>query len=467
MSKKILFSFLFLFLFFPLFSFASTTFETNSPIKENVADFPTSCIGVGCVDGIPNYIFLYRVPIGTKFDRLLMSVPSSQSVISKNEHLYVFSKATSSDWFYSDYNGNSWADNATMNVMLSSSIESKPTDSTYQWLFSTSTIITTNDQYIYFNFDPNTPYADFSYNSTNYNAGASANGWNFIKSYMVPAIKLCDGACDDVDFNAVPSYSPTSWVRMDSPYSGSVYNANDVQRIPLNFTLNTGTTSADKVVVRFSSTKQSITPYDYTIVSTGISSFTYDFSVPAFSDELLINATIYSGTTSLYVSPTYSLVITDSDFINNNFALNTSKEDCEFSFLDMSSWWDCSVAFVYYMFVPTPSMYSNLGLSVKASSTPGFDILMQGYNYTSSFLTYANTGLNNPTTTVDLSIDIPISNATMTLPILSLGTAYNKAKTAFDLFRMVLLASLVLYALSVYIGNLQRWVTRIYYVMKR
>jgi len=338
-------------------AYAVTTYELPAPLSEQVVDFPSSGSGSSAT---PSYGFLYRIPSGTQFDRIQMSVPSSQTSYGKDLYVYIKNK-TGSTWFYDDLNGNSWVTGETDITSFTTSSDSNPVAGTIQWTLGTTTTITSDTQYLKILLDPNSPYEDFSYNATpNYDFGASINGANYVKSYSVPTIKFCNGTCDSDNFSPIPNLTSSPWGRLISPSSGSTVVAGT--SVPLRFQVNTGTSTADNVQIRFSSTIQSVAPYDYTLTSTGLNEFTYNFNTSAVDDYIQLVVDVRSGTSTVYLSTTYALNVRTSA---SGVGVNPQEsQTCD----DTSglSWAICST--VAFLFIPSEasvdsfmSAYSELG----------------------------------------------------------------------------------------------------------
>lgn len=366
---------------------AVTTYELPAPLSEQVVDFPNSGSGVAMR---PLYDFAYRIPEGITFDRIQMSVPSAQGTYSRTPYWAIFNNVD--DWFYTSGCINATCiSNDSQAFTLTQTSHSEPTDGVLQWVFSTSTTITTSAQYFRMLLDPNPPYVDFSYNATTFSTGASLNGGNYTITNQVPTIKFCNGACDDNNFSPIPNLTATAWGRLISPASGSDVEAGTTQT--LNFQVNTGTTTADNVQVRFASTLQSLAPYDYTITSTGLSSFNYNLSLPAISDYIQMVVDVRSGTTSLYVSPTYSLNVRVA---GSGVVVNPQEaQSCDE--LSGLSWAICST--VAFLFVPSEaSINSFFGNYEELKGTIPFVYVFQATDMLTSI--YDGTGSTLPTVSV-------------------------------------------------------------------
>lgn len=120
----------------------------------------------------------------------------------------------------------------------------------------------------------------------------------------------------------------------------------------------------------------------------------------------------------------------------------------------------CIPSVVAFLFIPQPQAMNTLVWYSNASTSPA-----------TAYLAYGNQRMNqslaigqSATTTVsslNMSIPITVNNATMTLPIVNFTEVDDKMGGADEVFRAVALAALVLFAISVYIGNVQRAMYRI------
>lgn len=548
-TKQILWVSLLLFtIFFLSFvsAHASTVWETTPPQSSNLIDFPIN--GTNAT-GTPNYGFYYELPSGIQFDRIQISVPDSQTNYNRINEMYI-GTISSGNEPWNCPNSNCVNGNFTPTSLYVNNA-SQPTTGTQQYIFTATTTLTST-KVLAFYFDPNTPTEDVSYNAT-YNQPNSygVNGGNYSNSQAVPTIKLCNGTCNNNSFSPTPNLLPNAWARILSPQSGTIVT--DGQNVQIQAQFNNGTTTATKAVLRFNSSTQTISPYEYTINQSGLTNFTYSFNVPSFQDTISYNLTLetpstnqtygtgvtarysfsatnstiacmsiqtsncegvlstiplnkpitinetgnpfntrtftataygmtasgyngltvtgYTGSDSNYstaspytntsftvttptqtfaVSPTYTLTTTDS-FVVPQLA---TKEDCEFSIFDMSSWWDCTSSFIAYLVIPPPNALNALAWYGYASTSPATQFMGQSSNLLTDTLQYST-----PTSTIStLSISIPINvgNATITLPIINFEAYEDYGGDAVPLFRFICLGTLVIFAMLTYVGNVQR-----------
>ena len=169
---------------------ASTTFSLPTTNTTYTVDFPT--VGTGA-SSTPLYDFRFRLPIGTKFDRIQMSVPTSQGVYSKTPSLYIFKNVGT--WFYSCPLVNCVSDDTYIKDVTYNS-NTKISENVVEFTFATTTTIAL-DEYVAFLFNPNSSYVDFTFYQTVYSLAYGLNGYNISVSPTIPAVKFCDGVCDN------------------------------------------------------------------------------------------------------------------------------------------------------------------------------------------------------------------------------------------------------------------------------
>jgi len=185
-----------LFLLFPSYSFAFTTYTLPAPFESTVVDFPV--VGSG-ITATPNGVFLYKIPAGTSWDRIQISVPDAYTDYAKTLGMSRF-RNNGNTWFYNDYNGTSWNTGNTYLGEIYFNNDSNPIPGTLEFIATYGSTTVTTDEFYYFYLDPNSPYVDFEYNGTLYNYGRSANPNNYVVSTFVPTVKFCLGDCDDDSF---------------------------------------------------------------------------------------------------------------------------------------------------------------------------------------------------------------------------------------------------------------------------
>ena len=92
--------------------------------------------------------------------------------------------------------------------------------------------------------------------------------------------------------------------------------------VNFNFQFNWGTTT-DNAIIRFNSNYQSIVPQNITANISGLQIETFTRNFPAINDDLEIAIEMLSGSTSVYISPTYTIKLRnisqlESDLQNPN-----------------------------------------------------------------------------------------------------------------------------------------------------
>lgn len=428
-------AFLFLFLFFPFFSQAETVYQTAVPTQEYLVDWPVVNSSTTAPTSRPLYMFYYSIPLGITFDRVQVSVPSSQGY-EDFQSMTINTKGSSEPWFYSSVPSAEHYLYGSVTKTLALSSGTMPEAGTIEYLFTSSTTITNSNQFLVFGSKNNT---DIRYNLGSFSTGASLNANSFVVSPLTPVLKFCNGPCDNSTFSAIPTLTAEPWVRMVSPVDGSVYrmNSNDVMNAyteaVLNFEANTGTTSADSVVIRYNSQIQSLAPDTYQLLSTGLNTFSTNLNLPFMGDTIQIEASLMSGTTTLVVSPTYTLNVIAGDVET----LFPPKSECNIEWTSLSSWFDCAGSWVLYMFVPTQSPVATLWETAydEFSQTDFFSAIVAG----PSAVVDGFDGYGSSTTTssfVDMSIPI-VSDGSIILdiPILSFSSSTSMFPSVFALFR--------------------------------
>jgi len=370
---------------------AGTEYQSPAPLAEYVVDFPNTGSGV---DMSPNYGFSYRLPLGVQFDRMQISVPSSQGTYDKS----FVPLLGAWDTGFEPWNNINASVNGKFSAVLFPSVSSnsKVEPTTLQFIFSTTTTITSNSvRDLWFLLDPNSPYTDFAYNGSAGAETASTNGSNYAKTLSVPTIKLCNGSCDNNSFSPVPELTASPWGRLISPSNGASVQAGTV--VPLRFQVNTGTSTADNVQIRFTSNLQTLVPYDYELTTTGLNDFTYNFSMPAVDDYIQLVVDVRSGTTSVYTSTTYGLNVRTSE---SGVGVNPQEsQTCD----DTSglSWAICTT--VAFLFIPSESSVASF---MTAYSELGTKMPFVYISQASDLLTGLYTGTPGVVPTVAVSTGI-------------------------------------------------------------
>jgi len=117
--------------------------------------------------------------------------------------------------------------------------------------------------------------------------------------------------------------------------------------------------------------------------------------------------------------------------------------------------WECIKNLIYYLFVIPPGSQTALTWYSQGSSSVASSFLDSGTDLITTSLSMGETSTTTAES-LNMSLTIPIGNATITLPIISFTEVDEKMGNADEIFRLVSLATLVIFALGVYIGNVQR-----------
>ena len=96
----------------------------------------------------------------------------------------------------------------------------------------------------------------------------------------------------------LPELTASPWARITRP--------TDQSTVPFNLGMtvqtNTGTSSADNVLVTFNSTNQTLLPYVYDLTQTGLQTENFDYNLPNLDDTITIQAFLRSSTTIVATS---------------------------------------------------------------------------------------------------------------------------------------------------------------------
>lgn len=296
-----------LFSFFILFTpaYASTSYETASPV---LSSYLTQT--GGCCSGADNYsqhTDYLPLPSGLTFNNVILAGTSTGS---NNFAIYLMRDDGAP---LSAYLGNGSTDPISDDTFIST-LQSDSSWTNVGGILQSPTFATTtiagSNYYLNISY---TSGGSFSLNrsiqtSEGYRFKINSSAPIYTLTSGTTAMKLCYGLCDGYTFSAVPNLTATPWARLISPNSGATILGGQTQ--PLSFQVNTGTTTADNVEVRFTSTLQSLVPYSYTITSTGINSFTYNLNLPSLEDTITFIVDVRSGTTTLFTSPDYTINVT-------------------------------------------------------------------------------------------------------------------------------------------------------------
>lgn len=441
--KKIIAYYLAAVFFFTVMVFAntasaSTTYETAAPILQS------SLTQTGaCCSGADNYsqnVDVLPLPNGITFNNVFLAgtatgTPNFTIFLMRDDGIPLSSYVG---------NGSTWPlnDDTTLATLYSSEWVNV-SGGLQSGTFATTTI-TGSNYYLQFHL---TSAGSFQMTRNiqteeGYRLKANSSAPYYTTTVGGTAMKLCNGLCDNYTFSAIPNLTVTPWVRMTSPLTGSTIQSGTT--IPLNFQANTGTTSADNVIVRFSSSFQTFIPYEVNLTQTGINLFSYDLNLPSFDDTIQIEAQMYSGTTSIVVSPTYSINVSSNplDSVDNGFS-------CDVSIWEPSSFFTCAASFVGYLFIPPSDTPALVWYSMGTEAVDTESIFTEAYNQA---LTALGTTPTSSVTALDMSIDITTpASTTINLPIISMGAFNDKAPQAVDFFRTLALGALVLFALQNYL----------------
>jgi len=325
-------------------AFGSTSYETSQPVQESFLSQTGACCS-----GVDNYTEkteLIRLPVGTTFNNIQFSGTSTTGV-----YTYVWLRTDGATPF-EDYLGTGSVEPITGSTLTSQllneslSMQVGTTNVIQSANFATTTI-TSSNQYIQIIF---AGPASFSFGrQTQFDYGYSyktnSSGPQFTMREGGTAKKFCLGTCSGSGFSPIPQVTAEPWARITSPTSGTVV----VDSLPIQVQYNTGTSTVTHAVLRLTSSIQSIVPITSTTTATGINSFSHTFSLPAIEDTMLANITLYNGTSTVYVSPSYTFY--NRTDVSSIIPPTAEQQSCD----DLSGigWALCST--MTFLFVPSQS----------------------------------------------------------------------------------------------------------------
>lgn len=272
--------------------FANTTYQTELPTSEQMVDFPYT--PTNDINSTPNYFFAYRLPSGVLYDRIQISVPENQDIMTGMTFGVGNIPVDHEPW-------NCLGSNCYQNpsfLQLTINSNSRPQLGTIQYIFSTTTNSTLRQDFEML-FDPNPPEQDVFYNGTSEQLLAVAmNGYNYSKSYIVPSIKFCNGPCDNNTFNTsgILNLTANPWARFISPANNAYISYTNPS---FSVQINTGTTTPTHGQINFNSNYQDLIPVTFDINSSGLTSYTFNQPFPPIDDDITATVSLWNGTTTL------------------------------------------------------------------------------------------------------------------------------------------------------------------------
>lgn len=439
-AKIILLSFL---LFFASSVEAATVFETNPSQGTIDIDYPYTGSGL---TSRPIDVYNVKVPTDVTFDRVQIQI--MPGTVTKQIAGRMFQNGTTWFWSGSCFGNQSCNyDGRTQIKNIGYGSPTRVSTTTVEYVF-TSTSTFAENTFFQFNFDGGTPYQDLQLAGTNYEFGSAENSSAFAFSNFIPVLRLCNGACDTNTFQPLPEGTDYPWVRVFSPSTSEILNG----ETNFSFQINTGTTTAiDKLRVYVNSEIQDLGYFDIPVTTDGISLYNYTFTFPNLTDTVQVIPGLMIGTSTIEIGTVAQYRVSD----NTGDLPTIDKAACEFSLFDLTSWWDCTTSLITYLLIPPANTLGTLAWYASASSSPSTGFFASQTTKLQSALTAVNG--TSSLTSLDMTIPLSIAgHSTMTIPIISFSGAYDELPTQFALFRLICLATLVIFALSVYVGNVQR-----------
>lgn len=285
---------------------AATVYQTTSPTSQVTLN------ANGTVSS--RAIFRYTLPKGISFDRIRMVVPNSDTTSNRisgtiyNDAGDPFYSCTDTSCLIGD-TGVSGADFNDINSSVTSNgVKQYALGKTLTTSTSTFAV-----QYLYI-VVPDSPNQTFNYGSVFGSTGYSEQLNNINRENNAPAIILCNLTCDTTGLNPLPEITASPWIRITAPVTG----ASTGFSIPVTVQANTGTTSADNVVVQFTSSVQNLLPYSQNLTTTGLNTISFTETLPALNDQITIKAYLYSSTTLISVSN--EVIIKATNVVGDKYA---------------------------------------------------------------------------------------------------------------------------------------------------
>jgi len=182
---------------------AATTYEMPSNLSVGFYDNAAPSGG----ETTNRYVFRYRIPVGTTFDRLQMHVPDTQPNLSGGG--WFLARMLDNNDPYESCTDYTCVQTDSQIVQLSELNHSKIGLNTLQVVYTASTTMSSNpSEFIILVFNPNAGGDSVLYYQTLDGAGYSENGSNNQRVHAAPTIKLCNGVCDNNDFIFAETYTP-------------------------------------------------------------------------------------------------------------------------------------------------------------------------------------------------------------------------------------------------------------------
>jgi len=405
-----IFTFLFLFFAFTQNVFASDSYTSPAPIQSKVLQAQYS----GCCSYEDNYKYwqqMIRLPLGTTLDRIQFA---AQVTTGTTHPVYISLMQDNGDAF--DSCSTSACDSTDTDLgLIYSGTATEINDTTTESGSFTPVTITQSNQYIRIYFSP-AGYTFTLDQSVFYDDGvasvcspgtygATTCPSNNKSGYGV-SFRVCNGACTSTGFNGVPNLTADAWARMISPADSSTqpYSTN------FNFQFNWGTTT-DNAIIRFNSAYQSIIPEYVTANLSGLQTETFTRNFPAIDDDLEIAIEMLNGSTSVFISPTYTIKLRDISQLESDLQ-NPSPSACDNLIVGAL----CSIA--TFLFIPseTPIQTFTSVLDTLDSKKP-FSYFSQTTDVISSVASSSTSG-----EFVNLEVTINLPPVSGTYPILTKDT---------------------------------------------
>lgn len=152
------------------------------------------------------YVFRYKIPLGTTFDRLQIHVPDNQPELIGNG--FYFGTMLDNDDLLSSCN-NAFCVSTDLDISQIYRSGSFKNGNAQTFVFSTTTTISNNPrEYFIMTFNPNSAGENVLYYQSINSIGYSENGLNLLRVNAAPTLKFCNGPCGDDNFSFITGTVP-------------------------------------------------------------------------------------------------------------------------------------------------------------------------------------------------------------------------------------------------------------------
>lgn len=334
---------------------ASVTYQTPSPILETElsALYSTCC---SFEDNYKEWFYIYKLPNGITMSQIQMAVDvttgSNLPLVvdiygDDNNNLDVcddFASCTAGDTFIQNlFTGNATqitGDLVTANLATTTTISGN--------LYLRIGLTPQGYTYTASLFKQDSPGTFTACSPGSFGTQNCSDTW---KQGAI-SMRLCDANCPITAFSPLPTVTESPWARLTK----ATPRTSDFSVFDLEVQVNTGTTTADNIVIEYESDFQNLVPDEYDLTVTGLNVFNFTKNFPAIQDTITVRITMYQGTsTIIYVSPDYTFDVIPK--VNTDTEVDPEGVNCE-SFNTLSKPF-CVV--LVYLFIPGQNSLDRFG----------------------------------------------------------------------------------------------------------